>query len=408
MLRLQQINMKIGQKRVRFKFTTAFTRISAGLKDGETSKGFTRYFKEFKKQVEDAGEADKFIFIFTAKEYAERREELYAAEGKVIIIDNTAVTLAADDELFHSGNSEDLFRYNQLIVKDFAGEPCPEAFVEMSAADVGYITEIKKRDSDKKIYTEVRLLYRNRIDYGNPVAQLFIDRDTLDYAGLDLVNRDDAEEDTDVLEANEALISSLAEYEVLDVTNWKADSILSLLKTGKVKIFSDKELPDEVIGEVKLFISETPNLKDIKRLSQYEQADTARFLVRLKQKVKCARMLGPVYMKGHLLLGTQVFLWSKGKPEEAYETANGICVWQEYLQRQTTWEHATLVKFPEMYHINYGIEMLSEPEEHPVRFTALLEGVEGFTKRDGAFLIGNVLSVIGEEFRYAEATVKGD
>ena len=66
---LRQIEMEVGKQTfVRFRLNTSFTRIASSLDKAQSTGGFTRYFRQFKKEVEEAGTGDDYIFIFSHKE----------------------------------------------------------------------------------------------------------------------------------------------------------------------------------------------------------------------------------------------------------------------------------------------------------------------------------------------------
>ena len=82
---LRQIEMEVGKQTfVRFRLNTSFTRIASSLDKAQSTGGFTRYFRQFKKEVEEAGTGDDYIFIFSHKEYMDNREKLLAARGRCV------------------------------------------------------------------------------------------------------------------------------------------------------------------------------------------------------------------------------------------------------------------------------------------------------------------------------------
>lgn len=97
------------------------------------------------------------------------------------------------------------------------------------------------------------LQYRNRIDYQAPVSWLFVDRDMLDYAGMDLVNRDSYREMVWDKETAEPFSESLSEYEVLDVTGWDSLSVQALLEYGRRGYFRIRQKPQDSQGKRNCF-----------------------------------------------------------------------------------------------------------------------------------------------------------
>ena len=375
---LRQIEMEVGKQTfVRFRLNTSFTRIASSLDKAQSTGGFTRYFRQFKKEVEEAGTGDDYIFIFSHKEYMDNREKLLAARGKVIIIDNTGVTLLSDKAI----NSEvlrELLRTNQMIVRDFTTDHEKQHTLQETARNIGYLTRIKKRDKDGNLCNEIRLAYRNRIDYQAPVSWLFVDRDMLDYAGMDLVNRDSYREMVWDKETAEPFSESLSEYEVLDVTGWDSLSVQALLEYGRMRIFSDKAEAAGFTGETKLFLADTENLSRVRELEQCDPFTAVSLLHLLKeQNAEQVKFIGPAYLQGKPVEDSEVYGWK--------QTENG-----------RTEEYFTVVLFPQLRYTTYKLEML---DSVALRFGLRVARIEGMPAVDALALINGMFQTLAAELQ---------
>lgn len=376
---LRQIEMEVGrQTNVRFRLNTSFTRIASSLEKEQSTGGFTRYFRQFKKEVEKAGKGENYIFIFSHKEYLENREKLFASKGKVVIMDNMGVNLlsdsAVDDDLLR-----ELLKTNQFIVRDFtAGYEKKLRMLKETARNIGYLTRIKKRDKDGGLCQEIRLAYRNRIDYQADVSWLFIDLDMLDYAGFDLVKRDVVQNITWDKEAAETFCNGFSEYEVLDVTDWDSHSVQKLLEYGKMRIYSEKEEAASFTGSAKLYLSDTEQWKKVCELESFAPFAAVSLLYLLRQqKAEQVKFIGPIYLRDKPVKDSEVYCWK--------QTVNG-CI-REYF---------TVVMFPQLQYTTYEMEML---DKDSLRFALRVSRIEGMATEDALALINGMFQKMSVELQ---------
>ena len=265
-----------------------------------------------------------------------------------------------------------------MIVRDFTMEHEKRHTLQETARNIGYLTRIKKRDKDGNLCNEIRLAYRNRIDYQAPVSWLFVDRDMLDYAGMDLVNRDSYREMVWDKETAEPFSESLSEYEVLDVTGWDSLSVQALLEYGRMRIFSDKAEAAGFTGETKLFLADTENLSRVRELEQCDPFTAVSLLHLLKeQNAEQVKFIGPAYLQGKPVEDSEVYGWK--------QTENG-----------RTEEYFTVVLFPQLRYATYKLEML---DSIALRFGLRVARIEGMPAVDALALINGMFQKLAAELQ---------
>lgn len=342
------------KKKLNLMFGSSFTRIAVGTNENKTNSGFTKYFKQLKKEVERGPDAEQYIFIFTVKDWEKNREKVLEAEGKIIIIDNAGLTLFADDDMMNELDTGDLLFKNQFIVKDSlddVGQAVNLGDLDWEEIQIAWLTEVKRHD-----YTEVRLTYKDKLTALGGRKWLFTDRETAERYGLTVVSepRDTEYDGTD-------------EFDVLDVTGWDSEAILehfAVIPTAHV--LSETGLDDDILNECAIALEDTDRVHNVWYMKHYgfSELKAAKVYYQVKEKAANAKFVGPVTYKGNPLVGSMYYLWDSKE--------GGSFV--------------TVVIVPGLESVTFEIERYEPYEEG--RFSLRFVEKDGLTDGDAILLIG--------------------
>ena len=365
-----EMNMSPTVK-VNFQFSTSITKIEAGVENEKMINGFTRYFRKYKAQVEkNAKEARNYIFVFSAKEYEKKRDSILKAKNKIIIIDNTDVTLASDIELFNSGDFLNIVENNQLIIKDFHANGDKSFIRNNIPNDTATLIETSEKKNGK-VYKEIRLRYDNRRNYHHPVV-LYLDKGSVAYAGLEIVKMDEYKDAIAEKEELYKLIKILEDTKVLDVTNWTSEDMEFLIdemedSLGSIFLYSESKNISEYIDKVHLEVHDSEQFSGTKGLKRYDNLAVGQLIQKLSVRARHVEFLGELYYKGKPLKDGEVYLWESKEPG---------------LEDK---QYVTFVLFPNLEYITYELNELGNKGDK--RYSYRLSFEKGFSGKDAITLV---------------------
>lgn len=362
------------KKHLNLIFGSSFTRIVIGTNDNKTNSGFTKYFKQIRKEVEHDPDADKYIFIFSVKDWERNREKVLQADGKIIIIDNAGLTLFADDEVMNELDTGDLIYNNQFIVKDAlddAGQAVNLANLDWYEIQVAWLTEVKRHD-----YVEARLIYKDRLTELGSGKWLFTDRDTVERYGLTVLSepRDTEYDGTD-------------EFDVIDVTGWDSEVILQYFAVKPAAhILSETALDDDIMKDCFTVLESTDTIHNVWYIEKYgfSNLGAAKIYYQVKERAAEAKVIGPAKYHDRVLIGSLFYMWKAKKGIEGLKEG---------------WSYITVDVAPGLENATFEIERYEPLEEG--RFSLRFVDKNGLSDGDVLLLMGALIQQI-EELKEAE------
>jgi hypothetical protein len=306
-----------------------------------------------------------------------------SASGKVIIIDNTEATLLSDSEFFMIGGLSDLIANNQFIVKDFpVNFEDKLSVLQTTNANIGYLTKITKRDKRGQFCTEVRLAYKNRLKDINETHYLFIDKGMVEYAGLEIVDRDPARIEPTDKDCIRKLKNNLNEFEVLNVSDWEPGKVMALISDlGYINIYCDNDNAALYAFVTKLYLADTETLINTDAVSEYNSSYVARLLIGLNEKADRVQFVGKLWHRELVLNDCEVYLWFP----KSEDSINDRIYASFTLFSEEAINYAGTSKKP--MGVTYEVTMLDLAYS---KFSLRVVSIDGLEANDATILMGNM------------------
>lgn len=236
MIKYAKFEFEAGDKHVIFNCPQDITTVAPRVTKGRTIGGFSNYVKALKAHIQAQGLSDEFIFMLTPAEYKKHRGEMLAATGKVIVLDNTSITLCKDSEALEK--IKDLSDKNQFLIRDYK--------TSFSSSET-YLTSVKNQmsgllweSSDRKT-----VLLDFKSCFGSSKPLVFVQYEGAERSGLEVVKLDPPADKEELKQ----LFNGLELNVIPDVSQWST-AALKLLEENledSYKFFSNVPLPKSLM-----------------------------------------------------------------------------------------------------------------------------------------------------------------